>query len=173
MLDRQNMNATVYSRKRPIEIVIVSAVMVVLALVRIWAHFSDPSSFGRLFDVYSVILSALLLFAAVGLWRVRRWGETVYRLLAIYMIGSGVVMIFASSAISVRIVNVRRRLYHNYGCLFFPRRHLHSSRLKTCWAAARSGLTKAMEPTPFAARAARVPSPRKVRAARRVSSLDR
>ena len=35
------MNATVYSRKRPIEIVIVSAVMVVLALVRIWAHFSD------------------------------------------------------------------------------------------------------------------------------------
>ncbi len=93
--------------------------MVVLALVRIWAHFSDPSSFGRLFDVYSVILSALLLFAAVGLWRVRRWGETVYRLLAIYMIGSGVVMIFASSAISVRIVNVRRRLYHNYGCLFF------------------------------------------------------
>jgi len=53
-LDRQNMNATVYSRKRPIEIVIISAVMVVLALVRIWAHFSDPSSFGRLFDVYSV-----------------------------------------------------------------------------------------------------------------------
>ena len=100
MLDRQNMNATVYSRKRPIEIVIVSAVMVVLALVRIWAHFSDPSSLGRLFDVYSVILSALLLSAAVGLWRVRRWGETVYRLLAIYMIGSGVVMIFASSAIS-------------------------------------------------------------------------
>jgi len=49
-----------------------------------------------------LILSALLLFAAVGLWRVRRWGETVYiyRLLAIYMIGSGVVMIFASSAIS-------------------------------------------------------------------------
>jgi len=84
MLDRQNMNATVYSRKRPIEIVIVSAVMVVLALVRIWAHFSDPSSFGRSFDVYSVILSALLLFAAVGLRRVRRWGETVYRLLAIY-----------------------------------------------------------------------------------------
>src|SRR5439155_5273135 len=93
--------------------------MVVLALVRIWAHFSDPSSFGRLFDVYSVILSALLLFAAVGLWRVRRWGETVYRLLAIYMMGRGVVIIFASSAISLRIVNVLRGLYNNNGSLFF------------------------------------------------------
>src|SRR5213592_3857327 len=107
-LDRQNMNATVYSRKRPIEIVICFGGNGRPRPGPNLGALFGSVKFRKVIRRLQRDIECAAFICPVGLWRVRRWGETVYRLLAIYMIGSGVVMIFASSAISVRIVNVRR-----------------------------------------------------------------
>jgi hypothetical protein len=96
----------VNTTRPPIGIVIISAGMVVLAIIRIWFHFTDPSSFGRWFDAYSGGFSALILSAAVGLWRARRWGKTLYWTFAMYLVASGVVMIFAAPQESLMFVGM-------------------------------------------------------------------
>jgi len=83
-------------RKRPIGIWIISVVLALLSVVRILAHFFDPSALGWAFDRYSNVLSGLLFLGAIGVWKMRRWGEIVYWILATYTIGVGLAMIFTA-----------------------------------------------------------------------------
>jgi hypothetical protein len=83
-------------QKRPIGIWIISGVLALLSVGRIFNHFLDPSTPGWSFDLFSNVLSALLLFGALGVWKMRLWGEIVYWILATYTVSGGLAMVFTA-----------------------------------------------------------------------------